>query len=177
MTKMRWKFGIAGAMLAGSLLAQATESPLARLEAKAGKVGWDGISLGMSAVQVERRSGITLAMQSNPVAADACRAFVVTVERGTLRMTLGFPTSKPGAKLQSIFVHFEGYQLAAKREALVRELKERLPGAAYSAPRVPPSPAEADDPAPAYLVPGSDNAARLLPGDGLWITLRECLDG
>lgn len=176
MTKTRWRVGIAGTIFAGALLAQATETPLARLEAKAGKIGWDGVSLGMSSVQVERRTGITLAMQANPSAAGSCRAFLVTVERGTLRMTLGFPTSKPGAKLQSLYVHFEGYQVTAKRDALVSELKERIPGAAYAPPNLVPPPAEADDPAPSYFVPGSDAAARLVPGDGLWLTLRECLD-
>jgi hypothetical protein len=177
MTKARWGLGIAWILFTGALLAQATETPLARLEVSGGKVGWDGVALGMSSVQVERRTGVTLAMQSGTESSAAtCRAFTVTVERDTLSLTLGFPTSKPGAKLQSIYVRFEGYQLTAKQEALVRELKEKIPGAAYQPPKLTPPPAEADDPAPAYLIPGTETAARLVPGDGLWITLRTCLN-
>ncbi|MEO7793921.1 MAG: hypothetical protein ABIV06_04045 [Thermoanaerobaculia bacterium] len=178
MTTTPWGFGLAGALLAGSLFAQAAETPLARLEADGGKFGWDSITLGMSSVQVERRTGVTLAMQERSASSTegACMAFSVTVERGTLRLTLGFPSSRPGAKLQSVYVHFEGYQIAAKREALVRELKEKVVGATYQPPKIQPPPAEVDDPAPSYLLPGGEYAARLVPGDGLWITLRECLD-
>ena len=90
----------------------------------------------MSSVQVERRIGVTLAMNqgSSSSAAESCRKFTVTVERDTLLLTLGFPSSKPGAKLQSIYVHFEGYQVTAKQEALVAELKEKIPGASYLPP-------------------------------------------
>jgi hypothetical protein len=179
MTKTRWGLGIAGALVAGSILAQAAETPLARLETSGGKFGWDDITLGMSSVQVERRTGVTLAMEANASAnaARTCRAYTVTVERGTLRLTLGFPSSKPGAKLQSIYVNFEGYQVTAKQEALVAELKAKLPGAAYL-PAGGGAPAtEAADPAPAYLIPGEGGyVARLVPGDGLWLTLRDCLD-
>jgi hypothetical protein len=174
--KTRSGLGVAGALLAGSLLAQATETPLARLGVAGGKVGWDGVTLGMSSVQAERRTGVTLAMQENRGAAATCRAYVVTVERGTLRLTLGFPSSKPGAKLQSLYVHFEGYQVTAKQDALMRELKEKVPGATYLPPDLTPPPSEATDPAPSYLIPGTDYAARLVPGDGLWLTLRSCLD-
>jgi len=176
--KTRTGLGVAGALLAGSLLAQATETPLARLAVEKGKTGWDGVTLGMSSVQVKRRTGVTLAMQENKgaTAAATCRAYTVTVERGTLRLTLGFPSSKPGAKLQSLYVHFEGYQVTARQEALVRELKEKVPGATYLPPSFTPPPAEAADPAPSYLIPGTEYAARLVPGDGLWLTLRSCLD-
>ena len=176
MTMARWGLGIAGTLFAGALLGQPTETPLARLEVAGGKVGWDGIALGMSSVQVERRTGVTLAMQPAPGAAPSCRAYAVAVERDTLSLMLGFPTSKPGAKLQSIFVRFEGYQVTARQEALVEELKERVPGAAYQPPNQTPPPAEAADPAPVYLIPGTEFAARLVPGEGLWITLRSCLD-
>ena len=179
MTKIRLGLGLAGALLAGTLLAQAAETPLARLEVEDGKVGWDGLSLGMSIVQVERRTGVTLAMQSagGKVAPTGCRAFLVGVERGTLRMTLGFPSAKPGAKLQSIYVHFEGYQVTARSEALVAELKSKVPGASYMPQTGTPPHTETEDPAPEYDLPGKGGyAARLVPGDGLWLTFRECLD-
>ena len=175
----RWGLGITGALLAGSLLAQATETPLADLEFEDGKAGWDGITLGMSIVQVERRTGLTLAMQGGEgkPSDSGCKAYLVGVERGTLRLTLGFPSAKPGAKLQSIYVHFEGYQVTAKQEALVAELKVRLPGVSYLPPSGGAPSTEAADPAPAYLIPGAGGyAARLVAGGGLWLTLRDCLD-
>lgn len=170
--------GFAATLLAASVFAQASETPLARLESAGAKLEWDGLSLGMSSVQVERRSGVTLAMEQNSSssAGGKCRAYVVTIERGTLGLTLGFPNSKPGAKLESIYVHFEGYQVVAKQEALVRELKERIPQATYLPPSSPSPPAEASDPVPTYLVPGSEYAVRLVPGDGLQLTRRDCLD-
>ncbi|MDQ1347864.1 MAG: hypothetical protein QG573_1238 [Acidobacteriota bacterium] len=179
MRKIWLGLAIAGALFAGSILAQDAETPLSRLEVEDGKVGWDGLSLGMSIVQVERRTGVTLAMQSagGTTAASGCRAYLVGVERGTLRMTLGFPSAKPGAKLQSIYVHFEGYQVTAKSEALVQELKSKVPGVAYMPQTGAPAHTEVDDPAPEYDLPGKGGyAARLVPGDGLWLTLRECLD-
>ncbi|MBP9146571.1 MAG: hypothetical protein KBF21_09030 [Thermoanaerobaculia bacterium] len=178
MRMTRWGHGIAGALLAGSLLAQATETPLAQLEFEKGKAGWDGISLGMSIVQVERRTGLTLAMQGGEgkPSDSGCKAYLVGVERGTLRLTLGFPSAKPGAKLQSIYVHFEGYQVTAKSAELVAELKSRIPGVTYMPQTGIPPHTEPDDPAPEYYLPGNIYAARLVPGDGLWLTLADCLD-
>ena len=64
-----------------------------------------------------------------------------------------------------------------KSEALVQELKSKVPGVAYMPQTGTPAHTEVDDPAPAYDLPGKGGyAARLVPGDGLWLTLRECLD-
>ena len=181
MAASRLGIGVGAALLAGTLFAQATETPLARLEIGGGKAGWDGVTLGISSVQAERRVGESLAKQParEGVAASTCTAFTANVERGTLRLTLGFPSAKPGAKLQSIFVHFEGYQVAARLEALVAELKAQAPGVTYLAPSgavAPSAPSESADPMPAYLLPGEGGyAARVVPGDGLLLTLRDCL--
>lgn len=180
MATTRLRIGVGAALLAGALVAQTTPPPLERLETGDENAGWDGVRLGMSSVQVERRVGVTLAMQpaeKGAAAASTCRAFTVTVERGTLWLTLGFPSAKPAAKLQSIYVHFEGYQVAARREALVAELKTLVPGVSYLPRRGAAVQAEGDDPTPAYLLPGGGGyAARLVPGDGLLLTLRDCLD-
>lgn len=180
MATTRLRIGVGAALLAGALVAQTTSPPLERLETGDGKAGWDGVRLGMSSVQVERRVGVTLAMQlaeKGAAAASTCKAVTVTVERGTLWLTLGFPSAKPAAKLQSIYVHFEGYQVAARLEALVTELKTLVPGVSYLPRRSAAGQAEGDDPTPAYLLPGDGGyAARLVPGDGLLLTLRDCLD-
>ncbi len=177
MATTRLGIGVGVALLAGALSAQPTETPLERLQVDGGKVGWDGITLGMSSVQAERRAGETLAMRAAEGASPpTCQTYTVSVERGTLRLTLGFPSAKPGAKLQSIFVHFEGYQVTARVEALVAELKAKAPGASYLPRSGAAARTEHDDLAPAYLLPGDGGyAARLLPGDGLLLTLRDCL--
>ena len=41
------RFAIAAIWLPAMLLAQPTESPLALLRVEGGKVGWDGVELGM----------------------------------------------------------------------------------------------------------------------------------
>ncbi|MEO8275905.1 MAG: hypothetical protein ABI639_06765 [Thermoanaerobaculia bacterium] len=174
-----WAMSGAGALVVGLLFAQPTETPLARLDFRGDKLGWDDVTLGMSVVQVERRVDGALGMTRAPdgAAVSACEAYTVDVERGTLRLTLGFPSAKPGAKLQSIFVRFEGYQISARRAALVTELKGKLPGAKYVALSGASAPAEADDPAPAYLLPGKAGlAVRLTPGEGIRLTLRDCLN-
>jgi hypothetical protein len=157
-----------------ALLAQARDTPLSGLRIDAKKVGWDGIDLGMSLVQAERLTGATLALTK---ARDRpCGAWIVAVERGTLRLTLGFPSARPGAKIESIYVHFEGYQLLAKRDQLVAELKRLAPAVTYFAPASRPDVAEADAFDPAYALPGDTGyAARIVPEDGLMLTRRECI--
>jgi hypothetical protein len=166
------KLAVGAFLSATTLLAQASESPLARLKVDGKKIGWDGVELGMSVVQAERRIGTTLALTPT---GRKCGGFVVDVERGTLRLTLGFPGAKPGAKIDSLYVHFEGYQVLADRDALVAELKRAAPEAVYLPPPAHPEIAESESPAPAYLVgPGQDAVAVLEPGSGLRLTTRAC---
>jgi hypothetical protein len=161
-------------VLAATLSAQAVESPLSRLHIDAKKVGWDNIEIGISIVQAERRSGLTLALTAIPSA--QCGRYRVDIERDTLRLTLGFPGSKPGAKLDYLFVHFEGYQVLAKRDELVAELKRIAPGAVYFAPAKLPDLAEADAADPMYALPGEAGlAVRVEPGAGLLLTRRDCM--
>lgn len=157
-----------------ALAAQATETPLARLEVGAKRVGWDGIALGMSLVQVERRSGQAIAI--SPTGKTGCQAASVQLDLNTLHLALDFNGVKPGAKVERIFVHFEGYQLAAKREELVAELRRLAPQATYLPPADNPGMLEADDPRPAYSLPGAAGSAlRLMPRFGLLLASRACL--
>jgi hypothetical protein len=163
---------VAMAVGAAGVFAQATETPLARLVVEGKKVGWDGVELGMSVVQAERRLGTSLALTA---AGRPCAAYVVDVERGTLRLTLGFPSQKPGAKIESIYVNFEGYQVLADRDRLVAELKKVAPAAAFLPSSREPELTEATAPNPAYSlgVPG-DYVAVVEPGAGLRLTSRAC---
>lgn len=162
------------AAVSAALFAQARESALARLRIDGKKVGWDGIDLGMSLVQAERLTGSTLALTQ--AGEKRCGAWVVAVERETLRLTIGFPSARPGAKIDSIYVHFEGYQLLAKRDDLVAELKRLAPQAVFFAPPSRPDVAEADAADPTYALPGDAGyAVRIVPEDGLMLTRRECI--
>ncbi len=61
-------------------------------------------------------------------------------------------------------------------DILIAELKSRVPGVTYMPQTGTPPHTEAADPAPEYNLPGGNYAARLVPGDGLWLTLAECID-
>lgn len=158
-----------------TLFAQATESPLARLRLDPKHTGWDGVELGMSFVQAERRAGTTLPLTEVPTA--ECGRYRVQIERDTLRLTLGFPSAKPAAKLDYLYVHFEGYQVLAKRDELVAELKRIAPGVVYFAPAATPEVAESEAAVPTYALPGEAGfAIRIEPGAGALLTRRDCLD-
>ena len=173
---MRKSWAAAGAFVVAAIVsAQPTESPLARLEVSAKKVGWDGVDLGMSVVQTERRVGQTLVL--DPTASGRCGKYKVDVERNTLRLTLGFSGLRPGAKIETIWVRFEGYQVLATRADLVDELKRRAPGAQYLPdPKYPDVP-EAERAEPSYSIPaGGGTDVRLNPGGGLLLALSGCLE-
>ena len=165
---------IAALSLPALLLAQASESPLARLRVDKGKVGWDGVDLGMSVVQVERRTGTSLALSRS--SSGRCESYKVDVDHHSARLTLGFPSAKPGAKLDSIYVRFSGYQSLAKRAELVAELKKIAPDAVYFAPPAFPDLKEEDAADPTFVLPGGAGyGARIEPGAGLLLGRKECL--
>jgi hypothetical protein len=165
---------LAALLFSAALYAQATESSLARLRADGKKVGWDGVELGMSVVQAERRVGVALALSAT--GRDSCGTHAVDVERGTLRLTLGFPGARPGAKLETLYVHFEGYQALAKRETLVAELKRIAPGVVYVAPKAFPDLTESEAADPTFALPGEGGyGVRLDPGRGLFLAPLDCI--
>ena len=165
---------LAAASVAATLaLAQATD-PIAPLEVVKGRLGWGGLDLGMSLVQLERKVGGTLAIDARrdqPV----CSAYASGAELGGLNVVLGFPSARPGARLESMWIQFEGYQVAASAADLTAALREHVPGATYV-----PSAAgvdEADDPRPTYAVPAASppTVIRFAPRDGVLLARRTCL--
>jgi hypothetical protein len=162
----------AASLVATLALAQATD-PIAPLEVVKGRLGWGGLDLGMSLVQIERKVGGTLAIDARrdrPV----CSAYAADAEVGDLHLVLGFPSARPGARLESIWVQFEGYQVAASAGDLGAALRGHVPGVTYvgSAPGLD----EADDPRPTYAVPVDPPAVvRFAPRDGVQLALRSCL--
>jgi hypothetical protein len=169
---------LASALAAAAALGQhdAGEDPLAGLEITDETIGWAGIELGMSLVQAERRFGLPLPLTERPGA--RCGRFAAAAERDGLILQVGFPTARPGAKVEEIFVRFEGYQVGANAAALAASLKRRVPDAAYMADHDRPDLQEADDPGPAYRFTRGKNAfaVHLRPRDGVQLARAECLE-
>lgn len=183
MTKIRLGRTLGGVLLLGgfaaalaSLASAQAPDPLAELELEDGKLGWDGVRLGMSLLQVERRVGVTLGL-SDRGARPGCSEFATEAERSGLWLVLGFPAAKPGAKLEAIWVRFEGHQVAATAAELSAALRARIPQAVWRADPAHPEVTEADDPTPTYLVPAEAPAlVRFTPREGMLIARRDCAD-
>ena len=153
---------------------EAPSDPLAGFEADAKGAGWDGIRVGMSLVQAERRLATALALRETDN--QSCGRFVAGAERGGLALSVGFPSAKPGAKIETLFVRFEGYQVVATAADLVAALRSRVPGARYVPDADLPDRPEAADPAPVYELPGERPVAvQIRPRDGLLFAPLSCL--
>jgi hypothetical protein len=149
--------------------------PLEGLEISAKRIGWDGIELGMSFVQAERRFGTTLPLTENPNG--KCGRFVSASERSGLSIQVGFPSTKPGAKIETMFVRFEGQQVTVDAAALVASLRAKAPDATYVPDEDLPATTEADHPAPSFELTRGDEhwVIQLRPRDGLFLARRDCL--
>jgi len=155
--------------------AHAAEDPLADLEVSGKNVGWGGIRIGMSYVQAERRARSTLPLTERPGA--QCGSFATGAELGGLLLTLGFSGSRPGDKIETIFVRFEGYQVAASAADLVTSLRKKAPAAVYRHDPTGTWTEENEDPAPVYyLDAGKESyAIQLRPRDGILLARRGCI--
>ena len=163
------------AALAAPGLSAAAEGadPIPLFEVEDGQPGWDGVRLGLSLVQAERRLGTTLALAprgSRPV----CSAYAAETERNGIRLVLGFASARPGARIESLWVRFEGEQVAANGADLVAALRRHAPTATY---RARSDVAEADDPEPTFLLGGEGRGAavRLVPREGMLLAGTACL--
>lgn len=162
---------IAAGVLCALALAGAAraEEPLARLEVRPAP-GWNGLRIGMSLVQLERRLGATLGIEDardQPV----CSRYAAQADHDGYRLVLGFAAAKPSAKLESLWVQFAGAESSLSPAALEAALTKRVP----DAERLEDGSPEA--PRPTYLVAADPAVAvRLFPGDGLLLARRDCLD-
>jgi hypothetical protein len=174
---MRRRRGICCWLLCGTLGLAAPSSarqadPLARLDLD--PAGWDGIRLGMSLVQLERRLGTTLPLSPRG-AQPVCSAFATQGDYDGYRLVLGFAAAKPGAKLESLWVQFSGAEAGASAAALGDALRRRAPTATYVPAAGAPPGSEATDAKPAFDLPGKSAArVRFTPRDGVLIALAGC---
>jgi hypothetical protein len=165
---------LAGAAGPGAAQQAADEDPLAGLEVSAEGVGWSGVHLGMSLVQAERRFGTTLALEAG--SKGKCGKFVAGAERDGLNLSVGFASPKPGAKIETLYVQFEGYQVAADAQHLIASLRRKAPEARYLADPDLPDRNESNDPSPKFEVDGKIPVViHLRTRDGLMISRRDCV--
>lgn len=130
--------------------------------------GWDGIGIGMSLVQLERRVGETLSV-SPAAGTPVCSRFASRADYQGRRIVMGFATAKPGAKLESLWVDFEGEEASAGAADLAAALRQRVPAASELGDAA--GTAEAT-----YLLPGEPPVlVRFTLREGLLIALRGCL--
>lgn len=159
----------------GAGSAAAVDDPLAALEVSGKGVGWGGIRLGMTFVQAERRAGSTLPLTERPGA--QCGSYGSGAELGGLLLTLGFSGSRPGDRIETIFVRFEGYQVAASAADLAASLRKKAPNAVYRPDPTGTFTEESGDPAPVYYVDAGKEsfAIQLRPRDGILLARRDCI--
>lgn len=176
MTSVRFWTG--RAMAAAVLIAGLGAPPIAaqggqalsKLAIEDGYLSWDGIRVGLSLVQSERKLGVTLALSKNPEA-NPCAKYITEAERGGLTLTLGFASPKPSAKVAWLKVRFEGDQIASSASDLAAELRARFPTAEWIRPANQPDLVETDDLSPTYTVPGGKEAQAIRFAPREWMEL------
>jgi hypothetical protein len=147
---------------------------LSKLTLEDGFLAWDGVRLGLSLVQSERKLGLTLALSRNPET-NPCAKFITEAQRGGLTLTLGYTSPKPGAKIAWLKVRFEGEQIASSASDLAAELRARFPEASWIKPAGSPDLVEADDLSPTYLIPGKEpQAIRFAPREWMELATPAC---
>ncbi|HSM12878.1 MAG TPA: hypothetical protein VLA66_02340 [Thermoanaerobaculia bacterium] len=172
-----WRsFGSWVALAALAVVAWAQgEDPLDRLSTGKSGPGWDGVELGISLVKAERLVGTTLAISPGsrlPV----CSEFAASADHNGLRLVFGFPSARPGAKVESLWVQFGGEQIAASRDELVVSLLRRFPEARWIPDPEHPQENEQSDPTPVFDLGGSPpSVAKITPREGIQIARRDCL--
>lgn len=147
--------------------------PLFALEVKQETLGWSGIELGMSLVQVERRVGTALALSEE--ASAACGRWRTQFDR-LVRVTIGLDAAKPSAKVVWLRVRFEGYQVASELQDLVRDLKERIPDVRNRAGSESGENDPTQNPAAVFEVERGRNrfVIELVPREGMTIWMEPC---
>jgi len=170
----------AGALVVGiasAAAAQQTE-PLWGLEVdRKGRLSWDEVALGDSLVQAEREVGQTLSVETAQDAG-SCVRFVAEADHHGLRLTMGFESPKPGARIEWLRVRFEGQQLVWSGRELVERLRVRIQGLEWIPPADGSASEEAEDLRPTFRVPGgkSPQVVRLLPREAVVFASADCLD-
>ncbi len=173
-TAGRWAT-VSGAALLGvtALVAQSGEA-LDRLTIDDGFLSWDGVRLGMTIPQIERRVGSTVAIRRSKE--PGCPVWVAEAEHHGLSLIIGFPSPKPSAKVEWLRVRFEGNLIQASGADLVAALHKKFPEATWQAPKEPAGISEGDDLEPDFAIPGKEpQAVRFYPREAMVLAKSSCL--
>ena len=159
-----WSLGVV--LVSGALLAQGGGEALDPLVLDDGLISWDGIRLGMTIPQIERRVGATVAIQKSPE--PGCPTWIAAAEHHGLSLTIGFPSPKPSAKAESIRVRFEGNLIQASGPDLVAALLKKFPDARWLPPKEPAGITVEDDLEPDFSIPGKEaQVVRFYPREAI----------
>ena len=147
---------------------------LDKLSLEDGLLMWDGVRLGMTIPQIERRVGATIAIQKSKQ--PGCPSFTAEAEHRGLSMVIGFTSAKPSGKADWISIRFEGYQIQSSGADLVASLKQKIAGVEWLPPVEPAGITEADDLEPDYAVPGKEpQVVRFYPRERMILAKKSCL--
>lgn len=151
------------------------QDALDKLTVEDGLLAWDGIRLGMSIPQIERRVGATIAIERSKEG--GCPAYVARAEHHGLSLTIGFPSPKPSGKVEWLMVRFEGHQIQASGADLVASLKKKIAGVEWLPPAEPAGIPESDDLEPDFAVPGKEpQVVRFYPRESMLLAKKSCLE-
>lgn len=151
------------------------QDALDKLTVEDGLLAWDGIRLGMSIPQIERRVGATIAIERSKEG--GCPKYTARAEHHGLSLTIGFPSPKPSGKVEWLMVRFEGYQIQASGADLVASLKQKIAGVEWLPPAEPAGIPESDDLEPDFAVPGKEpQVVRFYPRESMLLAKKSCLE-
>jgi hypothetical protein len=158
----------------GQQAGQQTDA-LDKLSLDDGLLMWDGVRLGMTIPQIERRVGATIAIQKSKE--PGCPAFTAQAEHHGLSLTIGFPSPKPSGKAEWIRVRFEGHQIQSSGVDLAASLRQKVPGVEWVPPAEPAGIPESDDLEPDFAVPGKEpQVVRFYPRESMILAKKSCLE-
>jgi hypothetical protein len=169
-----WSTGVSSLVLGAAALLAQGGGPLDRLTVDDGLLAWDGIRLGMTIPQIERRVGATIAIQKSKE--PGCPLWIADADHHGLGLTIGFPSPKPSGKAEWLRVRFGSELIQVSGRDLVEAFKAKFPTAEWLPPKEPAGIAEEDDLEPDYLVPGKEpQVVRFSPREAMILAKRACL--
>jgi hypothetical protein len=124
-----------------------------RIEREEGSLGWRGLRLGMSVIEVEEALGERLPLSEVPRTDVGCEAaYGTTVRHKNLSLGLGFDRPGRGGRLREITLILP----VPARDELVSAVKDRFPGIRYVPPQGAPDLLEGDASEPLFRTTTGD---------------------
>ena len=171
---VRWATAGAAVLFGATALLAQGGGVLDKLTLDDGLLSWDGVRLGMTIPQIERRVGATVAIQKSKEA--GCPVWIAEAEHHGILLTIGFPSPKPSGKVESIRVRFDSALTMASGRDLATALRAKFPDLQWLPPKEPAGIKEEDDLEPDYSVSGKEpQIVRLYPRESLVLGKASCI--